>query len=395
MKEDDRGRPDRAVLGAALLLTGSLGSIHAFSIFIEPFEISLGRSRADISAIYSLALVCLTLAVLWGHHLFGRLRPGPLAALACLAAAGGLGLAALGDSYTLLIVGYGVLFGAANGVGYSFALLLGARAWPARKGLAMGGVTAAYALGATIFVKLFAVATAAFGTATTLASMAGLLCLVGCLCFLLLAPLGRDQAAAREADSDSPNDRPASRRLLIVFWLGYGFGTTAGLMAIGHAAGIAAAAGATAAGIVAGAMMIALGNALGGLLAGLLADRLAIRHLLIALPILSALALAFLALGTGASAAIAGLAAVGFTYGAIIAVTPVAVLRYVGSRAYSKAYGRVFTAWGLAGLAGPWLAGWLYDGSGDYGLALWLAAAAALVSVGATLALPREPGGSI
>lgn len=38
--------------------------------------------------------------------------------------------------------------------------------------------------------------------------------------------------------------------------------------------------------------------------------------------------------------------------------------------------GRVFTAWGPAGLAASWVAGWIYDRSGDYVYALLLASSA-------------------
>jgi len=56
-----------------------------------------------------------------------------------------------------------------------------------------------------------------------------------------------------------------------------------------------------------------------------------------------------------------------------------------------RAYGRVFTAWGLAGLLAPWTAGRIFDVSGGYDAAMLVAAAVALISVAcaATLDLGR------
>ena len=83
---------------------------------------------------------------------------------------------------------------------------------------------------------------------------------------------------------------------------------------------------------------------------------------------------------------------VGFAYGAIIAVYPAAVTAHYGAARSARVYGRVFTAWGLAGLAGPWLAGALYDLSGTYSVALGLAALAGVVSACFAFALPSLPG---
>lgn len=72
---------------------------------------------------------------------------------------------------------------------------------------------------------------------------------------------------------------------------------------------------------------------------------------------------------------------VGGSYGALIAVYPVAVSDRFGPRASARIYGRVFTAWGLAGLVGPWGAGALFDMFGNYSLATALASAISPVSL--------------
>ena len=137
-----------------------------------------------------------------------------------------------------------------------------------------------------------------------------------------------------------------------------------------------------------------VGNALGGFVMAALADRWPVRRLLVLLPLLSALVLAGLAASDSGGLAVAGLAAVGFCYGAIIAVYPVATANCYGPDLAARAYGRVFIAWGLAGLGGPWIAGAIYDAGQSYGPALTLAAAAALLSAGLARSLSLRVNGA-
>jgi MFS family permease len=70
---------------------------------------------------------------------------------------------------------------------------------------------------------------------------------------------------------------------------------------------------------------------------------------------------------------------VGFSYGSIIAIYPVAIAERFGQQG-PQAYGRVFLAWGFAGLVAPWCAGYIFDRFAGYQPALLIAAAVALLS---------------
>ena len=383
MTEAVRPRPYLTLL-AGILVTGSLGSVHAFSVFIGPLEATLGAARSDISLIYAMALVFLTATVLLGHRLYGLLPPYAIASGACLLAALGLWQAATSDSLLGIGLGYSLLFGGANGIGYGFALQLVAQALPERRGFAMGTVTAVYALGAMAFAKVFDRLIDGSDIGPALSAMAVVMICAAILIAVLLWLARASYTAAPAARSGAA----AQRRRLALLWAGYGLGAAAGLMAIGHATGIVAAAGGASSQLVVGAMLIGLGNALGGFAAGWLADRWAVRRLLILLPLFSALVLFALTLGGGPATAIAGLCLIGFAYGAIIAAYPAAVAHYYGALQAPKVYGRVFTAWGLAGLGAPWLAGALYDASGNYSLALGLAGLAGLTAAACAWLLP-------
>lgn len=376
-------------IAAAMLLNVSLGSLHAFSMFLEPLERSFGATRAEVSLLYSLATACLTLSLLGGHHLHRRVQPAALAGLVGLVAAIGMAVAGAGASLPVVAFGYSVLFGTANGIGYGFSLYVAQQAQPQRKGAGVGAVTAAYAFGVVIFAELFAALTHLGGAGLAMLVMAGiLLCAgIGAAGLLVLSRIGEMPPDRRHLRAGAADGRGW---LILVLWTGYGLAAAAGLMALGHAAAIVAAKGARTELLAAGTMLIGVGNGIGGFAAGWLADRWTGRRLLIVFTILSAAMLVLLAYAAEPNVAIIALTAVGFAYGGIIAIYPIAVARYYPPDEAAKVFGWVFTAWGVAGVSAPWMAGMLFDVSGSYALALSLAAAAALLAAATATALPGE-----
>ena len=372
-----------------------LGSIHAFSVLLDPLELRLGIARSQASLLYSGALIALTTAVLLGHHIYRRWSPQGLAMAVTVATAAGIALAGATTSYWLTVAGYSLIFGGANGVGYGFALQHSASALPERSGLAMGVVTAFYACGATIAPFLFSFGINRIDLPATMVATAGVFIVMGSAAAALYrldaAPALADRADEASASSaDSSASRLAPRPTTALLWLGYGAGAMAGLMVIGHATPIIESVGGASSIAVVTTAAIAAANMAGGLGAGALGDRLSTTTLLIALPAISALVLLAAAITTSAIALATGLVVVGGVYGAIIAVYPAAVRQLAGAQQSARLYGRVFTSWGAAGLAGPWLAGLLFERTGGYQTSLVIAGLVSLVSTAAVVAL--RPG---
>ena len=73
MKEQVINSSSLLTLLAGITVTTVLGSIHAFSVFLQPLESQLQAGRAEISLIYSGALICLTIGVLLGHRIYPML----------------------------------------------------------------------------------------------------------------------------------------------------------------------------------------------------------------------------------------------------------------------------------------------------------------------------------
>jgi MFS transporter, OFA family, oxalate/formate antiporter len=368
------------VLLAGMLLALVLGSVHAFSVFLEPLESQFGATRSSVSLTYSLALACLTVGVLFGHRVYAHLSPPVLAAIICLVAAIGCAVAARADTLAVFWLGYSVLFGGANGLGYGFALQSAGQTNPKQKGLAMGLVTACYAIGAVIAPVMFELLLRAGGPAGAMLGMSAVLVVIAPMVAGMLHTAKAELKVGRPADGGGTGTPPEGG-LTIRLWLGYGTAVAAGLMAIGHATGIARAGGLGDSLVLGAPITIAAFNVSGSFAGGWLADRIKIKHALTVFPACSAIALLMLARFDSGIVILFGLAVVGFAYGGSISVYPAAVAYLFGDEAGVRVYGRIFTAWGTAGLLAPWFAGFLFEGFGDYRAAMATAGGLGLVSV--------------
>ena len=316
-------------------------------------------------------MVFLTATVLFGPTVYSRLQPATIYIWVAFLGAIGAGVASIADGYWLVWVGYSLIFGIANGLGYGFGLQFAARTNPNQAGLAMGVVTASYALGAVLSPYGFDVALTYGGFFLAMAALGSVVVVVSIGAAVLVARSGvkyTDTQAARRV-------RQLPVGLIAMIWVAYGSGVAAGLMAIGHAAEIAATAGF--AGWIAAATIAGF-NLVGSLLSGWLSDRISHRHILTTLPVIGATAL--LALAVLPEQTLVLLGVVGFAYGGTIATYPAAIANLFLGEDGPHAYGRVFTAWGAAGLVASWLAGQIYDWTGHYTTALWAAAALGILS---------------
>ena len=368
------------VITGACVASGVLGSVHAFSVYLVSVEQAFDVTRATASLPYSLALVGISIAVLFGPALYGRIAAPLLLGAALAGAALGAATAAFASNMATFLLGYGIVFGLSNGVGYGFALQVAGRATPGREGFAMGAVTAAYALGAALAAFPLAAILSRAGMQASLLALA--------LVLLLSAPVAGGLLYASRARFTAQARATARRHPVLLLWLAYTSAVAAGLMAIGHASAIAVASGVTALWLA--PALIALGNLAGSYCGGILGDRIAIARIMTGLGLWSAAALALAATNPGGPVTLAALTCVGITYGASIAVFPALIAKQYGPTDGPSVYGRVFTGWGLMGLCAPWIAGTLFETTGAYQVPLLIAAALALASAAISLRLPRS-----
>ena len=372
---------------ASMVLASVLGSVHAFSVFLEPMENYFQTSRSQVSLTYSFALLSLTVGVLLGHRFYSLLRPASFSIAVCGLALIGTLIAASATHIIIVWLGYSLLFGLANGLGYGFALQISAQSNLENKGFVMGLVTASYALGSVLSPWPLAFVLNNFGLMWAMLSLT--------LALFVIMPvvsglLYWSRAQLHVSPPDHKHSPRVNQHVIFFFWLAYGLAVMAGLMAIGHATAIADEAGLNGQLILIAPSVLALFSMSGSLLGGWMADRVSFKVTLTVLPLLSALSLALLALFLVDISVLFGLGVTGFTYGAIISIYPAAIATHFGAVEGIRIYGKVFIAWGFAGFVGPWLAGSLYDLNGDYRLALIIASIAGLGSALVVFTLLNE-----
>lgn len=364
----------------------AVGSLYAWSVMVEPLEHRTGLSRSGASLIFSVALLCFTAAMLLGPRVYGGTTAPALAVIAGLLAAAGLAISALSADAWMLALGYGVCFGTANGVAYGTSIRVAQETFPRRTGLATGCVVASYSFGAAAFAPALAVSFEHLGSASTLLIAAAILAGSGLLAAWAFAQAG---------PVSPPHPKPVRPTALTKggfpsLWLGFFAGSVAGVMVLSHAAGIAISFGAAAPASMA-VTASALSNGFGRLVGGALSDHVGPRLMLVGTQVGCALALVSALITPGIGTSVIMLALVGFCYGCLPSIYPVLVARRYGAVRAPEVYGRLFTAWGAAGVAAPLVGGMLFDWNKDYNGALVVAAVAAAIAALASLAVEGGP----
>ena len=140
-----------------------------------------------------------------------------------------------------------------------------------------------------------------------------------------------------------------------------------------------------------GTGLITAANGAGRLASGFATDYLRPRTVLLLAKVLAAAVLGALAIFGSAPLVYIVLALIGFAYGSMASGYPAATVQYYGPANLGRVYGRLFSAWGVAGLTAPLIAGYLFDVTGTYTLALAVAAGAAVLGLVALWASPPPP----
>jgi len=184
------------VLAASTALNAPIGSLYAFSVFLQPLEALLGLTRADLAFVFALAAAGFGVGMMLAPSLYG-VATTPILVLACAAAnALGIALAATAGGLTQLAVGYGVLFGIGGGAAYILVQQLVNLAVTSRQGLVNGYIVSLLPAGAMIAAPVFGWAIHAFGVRATLGGFAAVLAMTGFASAWLVAHAGVAVGAA-------------------------------------------------------------------------------------------------------------------------------------------------------------------------------------------------------
>ncbi|MBM3488889.1 MAG: OFA family MFS transporter, partial [Alphaproteobacteria bacterium] len=190
MAADRADARPRYAIAAALLFNPMLGSLYCWSLFVAPLETRLALPRADVSLIFSIAVLAFTAGTLLSPRLYRLLPPAGLLLAVATGIAAGLALAGLSSTWWTLALGYGGLFGGGAGLAYSITLQVMALALPERRGLAAGLGVSGFAVGSILFALLLGSVLPWLGLSGAWFGLATLFLAVGLCAALLLAGSG-------------------------------------------------------------------------------------------------------------------------------------------------------------------------------------------------------------
>lgn len=376
-----------AALAAATVLNLPFGTIYAFSVFLKPMEAMLGISRAQMTLVFALATISLTVGMNLAPWLYRRVPAVPLAVASGLASGAGLWLTASASGFAELLIGYGVLFGLGGGVAFILVQQGVNQTVTSGSGLVNGYVVGLYPMGAMIGAPLFGLAIAEWGLRATIAALGATVVVAALLAAWLIRVADVRMHDSSPASAESGQEgRGVFALLFAVFFLA----AAAGLTVMSQAAGIVAAYG--------GQTVLALGatTLITGLIAGArigggwLVDRFEVPTVAIGAHLWSLTGALMLSLWPGPWMAILGLAMIGMGYGFVSGLTAGAIARYWHKNAFGRVAGRLYIAWCIAAISLPVLAGWIYDRTQGYGVAVLIAAAGNVLGAIMATRLPRS-----
>ena len=379
------GQRSAAALLAATVVNLPFGTLYAFSVFLKPMEALLGATRAEMSFVFGLATVTLTLGMNFAPQLYRRLSPAWLALASGVLSGAGLWLAASASTFTQFALGYGVLFGPGAGVLYILSQQAVNQTVARSRGLANGYVVSLYPLGAMLGAPVLGWSILASGVRPTLAGL-GVVVFTGCAIAAVLLRLG--EIRMHDASSAASGEGRVGRTfylLTAVFFLA----AAAGLTVLSQAAAIVQAYGGNAALAVGATTFITAAVGAARIAGGWLVDHFQAASEQRCAPTptrAGALMLSFVP--TPLTAALA-LGLIGVGYGIVSGLVAGGIAQYWHKNQYGLIAGRLYIAWCAAAISLPVLAGALFDRTGSYATAVWIAAA--INVLGALIALRLPP----
>jgi OFA family oxalate/formate antiporter-like MFS transporter len=382
----------------------ALGVLYAWSVISKQITKEWGWNETQAALPYSVAIAMFAFMMVPAGRMQDKLGPRLVATLGGIFCGIGFIIASLGQSLTGMVLGFGILAGAGIGCGYASATPPAVK-WfpPAKTGLIAGLVVAGFGLASVYIAPLANYLLSALGIQTTFLVLGiAFLIAVVVLSQLLQNPPagykpvanpGAAKAGGKAKAAAAPVDYEWSEMLktpqFFLLWIMFVFAAGAGLMIIGKLAKIVDLQAGLKAGFIFVAML-AVGNAGGRVIAGVLSDRIGRTWTMFAVFVFQAVLMFLLrGLETYGTLFVASVL-IGFNYGANLSVFPSATKDYFGLKNFGVNYGFVFTAWGVGGVLGPMLSGWIFDANKNFNDAYLIAAVCLLIAAGLTF-VTRAP----
>ncbi len=372
------------VAAAFSVLFLAYGLQFSYGVFVTPMAAELGWSRADTSLPYSLYVFGYSVLSAVTGRATDRIGPRAVIAWGALLLGLGWGASALVTTGWQLWLTLGVVASIGMSVAWVPCNATVARWFTRRRGFAVAIASSGASFGNFLVPPLVAPLVAGYGWRATLGGMA---VVFACLIFLASRFMARDPESHGlwpDGDATPPADlahleglraSEAVRTLPFVLLCAiYLLNWLAVFVPLVHGVAFAEDLGL---GKVAGASVlsaIGVGGIVGRLSSGVLSDKLGQFVVLIGIFALQVLSFLLFAHATQLGPLWVAAVMFGFSYGGGVTVVAPLCSVLFGRAHVASVVGALFSMAAAPAAIGPWLAGWLHDGTGDYFVAFMLCA---------------------
>jgi len=383
------------VVGATLIQL-ALGAIYAWSVFTSRLTDTTGDyafSASQTAWVFSAGLATFASVMVLAGRVLPRVGPRPLTIAGGLLLGGAYVLGGLfGHNFWIQLLSIGVVGGTGIGLAYVVPISVCVKWFPDKKGLITGLAVAGFGFGATIWVKLAGSWFGGLLNTTSVFDLPGVqsvffiygialaaLILLGSIVMVNppddYLPSNWTPPVTENNDHEGAVEFRARdmlrTRQFYMLWSVFMFAGISGLMVIYciKLFGVDALEhhGIAGAGAITGTAMAwyAIFNGLGRIAWGSISDRIGRKTTITLMSALQGLVMlmtyhVFISFGLVYGFIVAA-ALIGFNYGGSFALFPAITADYFGNKNVGSNYGWMFTAYGVAGLAGPLLAGYFKD----------------------------------
>ncbi|MHA1862501.1 MAG: L-lactate MFS transporter [Candidatus Thorarchaeota archaeon] len=419
MSDEKIGNRNLVILGA-LIVQLCLGSIYAWSFFQTALRDAAGAyiwPSLYTQLPFAAGLASFALFMIFAGRWQDRVGPRKVATVGGILLGIGYisaffvdivtgGDAFLGTIY--LVITYGIIGGAGIGFAYVCPIAALVKWFPDKKGTITGIAVAGFGAGALVFGYLEQYLLTLYNVPSTL--NIGMPMLILGVIYLVLVVLGAQALTnppegwlpagytplATTADGKGEDIMPGSMIKTSTFWLlwlMFVFAATAGLMTLGNVKTAALLIDPTANAVILVGVMSLL-NAAGRIVWGATSDKIGrentmiIMFLTLAVGMFAFAWMSTVAISWYAVMAIASL--IGFCFGGNFALFPSATADFFGTKNVGKNYGVMFTAYGIAGITGAFVAGPIVDATGSYFMAFVVTGVLAIIAVLFTFVLKSK-----
>jgi len=368
---------------AAMSIHMCIGSVYAWSVYVNPIQSAMNWSLTDVTITFSIAIFFLGLsAALMGKFVEHR---GPRVAATLAAILFGLGTIGSGvaihfESKTLLYLTYGVLGGAGLGIGYLSPVSMLVKWFPDRRGMATGLAIMGFGFASAISGPAIKILIDSVGIASTFYTLGTIyfVIMLGAAQYLanpeegympekLSQAISTGQKKIKEDLVNITRDEAIKTARFFGLWIMLFINVTCGIAIISVASpllqetiGISALAAASAVGLM------GIFNGAGRIMWASISDYLT--RPIVFILFFATQIIAFYLLTTVTSILLFQVLIyyIMTCYGGAFASIPAYIGDIFGTKELGAIHGYILTAWALAGLAGPIIIAYVKDSTGSY-----------------------------